>query len=278
VLQNVHQLRRLAPPRAVPALVKRRLDKVWENDAFRAEQEAEMRFLLGCSERASEIPELAYAYAEQMMTRAYMRWHPKVVTSQRIKGLEFLSRRDESRSVILSFMHHHRYEAMFGSILRAGGPPTKVVVTEAITKPEAGIAFAQHMRVARRGGPIVHAEIGTQGLAAELTPGVVMGLAPDFPGRTPVTFLGRKVLAPFGTPRLAQLTNSQIVVATNHRDDEGPYVQLHAPIEPADYADPTDLLVDLLGRFEQPILEWPEALESPRARFGEIPEDASSAG
>ncbi len=273
MLQNVHQLRRLVPPAVVPTVVRRRLDKIWENDAFRAEQESEMEFLLGCSERASEVPQLAHAYAEQMMIRAFMRWHPRVVTSQRIKGLEWLtSRRDESRGVILSFMHHHRYEAMFASIGRAGGPPIKVVVTEAITRPEAGIAFAQHMRLARRGGPTVNAEVGTKGLAAELGPGVVMALAVDFPGRTPVTFLGREVLAPFGTPRLAQLTNSQIVLATNHRDADGPYVQLHEPIEPSDYADPEKLLIDLLGRFEQSILEWPEALESPRARFGEIPE------
>ena len=273
VLQNVHQLRRVVPTAVVPTVVRRRLDKIWENDAFRAEQESEMEFLLGCSERAAEVPQLAYAYAEQMMIRAYMRWHPRVVTSQRIKGLEWLtSRRDESRGVILSFMHHHRYEAMFASIVRAAGPRIKVVVTEAITKPEAGVAFAQHMRLARRGGPIVLAEAGTQGLAAELGPRDVLGLAVDFPGRTPVTFLGRQVLAPFGTPRLAQLTNSQIVLATNHRDADGPYVQLHAPIEPSDYADPGELLTDLLGRFEPSILEWPEALESPRARFGEIPE------
>jgi hypothetical protein len=274
VVQNVHQLRRAVPAAVVPSVVRRRLDRLWENDVFRAEQESEMEFLLGCSERAAEVPQLAYAYAEQMMIRAYLRWHPRLVTSQRIKGLEWLTtRRDESRSMILSFMHHHRYEAMFASIVRAGGPRTTVVVTEAITKPEAGVAFAQHMRLARRGGPIVHAEVGTQGLAAELTPGTVLSLAVDFPGHTPVTFLGRRVLAPFGTPRLAQLTNSLIVLATNHRDDEGPYVQLHPPLEPRDYADPGDLLVDLLGRFEPSVLAWPEALESPRARFGQIVDD-----
>jgi lauroyl/myristoyl acyltransferase len=270
-VQNVHQLRRAVPAAVVPSVVRRRLDRLWEHDAFRAEQEAEMEFLLGCSERAAEVPQLAYAYAQQMMIRAYLRWHPRLVTSQRIKGLEWLtSRRDESRSVILSFLHHHRYEAMFASIVRAGGPRSTIVVTEAITKPEAGVAFAQHMRLVRRGGPIVLAESGTQGLAAELKPGTVLSLALDFPGRTPVTFLGRRVLAPFGTPRLAQLTNSQIVLATHQRDEEGPYVQLHAPLEPTDYADPGDLLVDLLGRFEPSVLEWPEALESPRARFGEI--------
>jgi len=273
LLQNVHQLRRLVPEPLVPRLVKPRLDKLWADDAFRTEQEREMEFLLGCSPRADEVPQLAYAYAEAMMIRAYMRWHPRVVLSQRIEGLQWLTDRDTSRGTILSFMHHYRYEAMFGSIVRAGGPQIKVVVTEAIDRPEAGIAFQQHMRLARRGGPIVYAEVGTRGLAEELEPGAVLALAPDFPGRTPVTFLGRTVLAPFGTPRVAQLTNSPIVVATNERDERGPYVQLHPPIEPGEYDDPEALLVDLLRRFEPSILAWPEVLESPRARFGN-PEDA----
>ena len=72
---------------------------------------------------------------------------------------------------------------MFASIVRAAAPD-KDVVTEAITKPEGGMTFAQRMRLARRGGPIVHAEAGTQGLAAELGPDDV-GLAVDFPGRPP---------------------------------------------------------------------------------------------
>lgn len=269
--QNVQQLRRLVPVGSVPGVVKRRLDKIWEDDAFRAAQEAEMEFVVGKTERASEIPELAYAYAEQMMIRAYLRWHPRAITRQRVQGIEWLTtRRDPARSVILSFMHHHRYDGMFGSVVHAGAPPLTIVITEAIARPEAGIAFAQHLRVAARGGPFVYAEIGTKELAGTLRPGTILALAPDFPGRTPVTFLGRQVLAPFGTARLAELTNSQVVVVTARRDAEGPHLRLHEPLEPRDFAEPLHLLEEMLRQHSEAILDWPEALESPRARFGEI--------
>jgi lauroyl/myristoyl acyltransferase len=274
-MQNLQQLRRLVPVRYVPALVERRLDQLWENDEFRSAQEAEMQFLVGESERAAEVPQLARAYTEQMMIRAHMRWHPRAITRQRVKGIEWLtSRRDPSRSVILSFTHHHRYDGMFGSVVHAGAPPLSIVITEAIARPEAGIAFAQHLRVAARGGTFVNAESGTKELADLLSsPSTILALAPDFPGRTPVTFLGRKVLAPFGTARLAELTNSPVVLVTARRDAEGPYLQLHEPLEPKEYADPGALLEEILRLHGEAILDWPEALESPRARFGEIVEE-----
>lgn len=230
-----------------------------------------MEFLIGKSERAAEVPQLAYAYSEQMMIRAYLRWHPRVITRQRVKGIEWLTtRRDPSRGIILSFTHHHRYDGMFGSLVSAGAPPLTIVITEAISKPEAGIAFRQHLRVASRGGTFVNAERGTNELAALLGPGTILAVAPDFPGRTPITFLGRRVLAPFGTPRLAELTNAPVVMVTHRRDGQGPYLQVEEPLEPTDYRDGASLLDDLMRRHGEAILEWPEALESPGARFGRI--------
>jgi lauroyl/myristoyl acyltransferase len=268
--QNVHQVKRLVPVGLVPSVVQRRVDKLWQLPEFRAMQEAEMEFLLGRSPRAAEVPELAYKYTEQMLIRSHMRWHPRTITRQRVKGVEVLNDRDRSRGVILSFTHHYRYEAVFAAILNAGGPPTTMVATEAITRRDAGAIWRQHIRVARRGGDIVNAEIGVEGLAERLRSGEILGLAVDSPGRTPVTFLGRRVLAPFGTPRLAIATDSPIVLLTQRRDVQGPYVQIHEPIEPSAYADPTDLLVEVLDRHGEAILDWPEVFESPTARFGAI--------
>lgn len=273
VAENVQQLRRAVPIRYIPALVRRRLDQLWEDDAFRAAQEAEMEFLLGRTERAGEVPELAYAYSEQMMIRAFMRWHPRAITRQRVKGIEWLTtRRDRCRSVILSFTHHHRYDGMFGSLARLGAP-SKIIVAPAITRPEAGIAFAQHLRVAARGGEIVPSDGGIEAIAAMLVPGATLALAPDFPGRTPVTFLGRRVLGPSGTARLATMTNSPVVLVTHRRDDLGPYIQVHEPLEPLEHGDTTTLLEVILARHGEAILDWPEALESPGARFGRLEED-----
>lgn len=267
---QAQQVRRLVPVKAVPSLVARRLDRLWENEDFRRGQEREMAALLDASERAGEVPELARAYTEHMLTRAFMRWHPRVVTRQRVKGIEHLTGRDRSRPAILSFMHHHWYDGLFGSLVNAGADPMKIVLTEAIAGPNAGAVWTQHVRVASRGGTFLHAEAGTQELAAQLQPGVVMALAPDFPGRTPVTFLGKQVLAPFGTPRLATLTNSPILLATHRRDAEGAYIQVDAPLEPGDFADPADLLQEILRRHSEAVLAWPEAIESPSARFGKV--------
>ncbi|WP_110208499.1 hypothetical protein [Nocardioides daejeonensis] len=267
-VEQLQHLRRVVPVKAVPGLVERRLEKLWQHDGFRRVHEAEMEFVLGDSPRAGEIPELARAYAAHMMTRSYMRWHPKAVSDVRLKGIERVLDRDKSRGLILSFTHHHRYDGMWAAFVRAGAPRSKIVITEGITRPEAGIQFAQHLRVGRPGGDYLMAESGTKALAAELTPGVVLGMAVDFPGRTPVEFLGKTVLAPFGTPRLAELSNSPIVLVTHRRDAEGPYVQFEEPIDPADYSNPVDLLQEVVRRHSEPILDWPEALESPRARFG----------
>lgn len=269
-VQQLQQTRRLVPVSAVPALAERRLERLWGDEQFRRQQVAAMEFLLGESERADEVPQLAREYTKQMLIRAHMRWHPRVITRQRVKGIEWLTNRDLSRGTILSFTHHHRFDGMFGSLVNAGGPQQKIVITEGLTKREAGVALAQHLRVASRGGEFVFSESGTKALAQQLRPGAVLSIAPDFPGRTPVTFLGRRVLAPMGTPRLAQLTNSPIVLVTHRRDGEGPYLQLEAPLEPGDFDDPVELLEEILRRHAEPILAWPEAVEAPTARFGSL--------
>jgi lauroyl/myristoyl acyltransferase len=268
--QNLKHARRLVPVPLVPLVARRRADKLWANDAFRARQIESMEFLLGESSRADEVPELAYAYTEQMVLREHLRWHPRAISRQRVDGIEWLTtRRDPQRGVIISFTHHHRYDGLFPSLAQLG-LTTKMVINPEIAKPEAGIELAQHLRVAGRGGVFVTTEGGTSALAAHLEPGTNLGLAIDFPGRTPVTFLGRSVLGSFGTPALAVRTNTPVVMATHRRDADGPYVRLDPPLEPSDYPDPSKLLDDLLQRHGEAILDWPEALESPQARFGRI--------
>jgi hypothetical protein len=272
-LQNVHQLRRAVPVRLAPALVRARLDRIWSEPAFRSSQEAEMRFLLEHTDRAGEVGELAYRHAEHMMMRGYLRWHPRAITRQPVRGIEWLTtRRDPARGVLLSFTHHHSYDGLFGSLARYG-VRSQILITPEIAKPEAGIAFRQHLRVAARGGEIVPAVGGTEQLAARLRPGTTLALAPDFPGRTPVTFLGRKVLGSFGTARIATLADSPVVLVTQHQDPAGgSYVQVHPPLESRDFSEPRELLDEVLGRHGEAILAWPEALEAPTARFGHIDE------
>lgn len=267
--QNV---RRAVPLNLAHRLVTRRVERLWEDPGFRTAQEHDMEQLIGATERAGEVPELARAYTEHMLSRTFSRWHPSVVTRQRVQGIERITGRDQSRGAILSFTHHHWYDGLFGSVVHAGGPSMKIVITQEIARPEAGPQWAQHLRVASRGGEFLLAESGTQELAKELQPGVVMAIAADFPGRSPVTFLGRQVLAPFGTPRLATLTDSPVFLVTQRRDAAGPYIQVEDPLDPRDLSDPVELLQEVMRRHGEAILDWPEAIEAAGARFGRIEE------
>jgi len=274
ISQNLRQLRRLIPLPLVPVIVRRRVDKMWRNPAFRASKEDQMRLLLGSTERASEVPELARGLAEQMVLRTHMRWHPKAITRQRVQGMEWLTQRDMSRGMIISFTHHHRYEGMWASLLK-DGVRCKITVSPEIVKPSAGIEFRQHIRVGERGGDIVPIDGGLKALVELLQPGVVVGIAPDFPGTTPVTFLGRRVLGSTGTARLAMMTNSPVALLTHWRDSDGPYIQIGEPIEPGDYTEAIDLTQEILRRHGEAILAWPEALDAPGARFGQLPDEES---
>ena len=250
-------------------MIEKRLDQLWADDAFRAQQEAHMHFLLEYSERAGEVPVLARAYAEQTMLRTWMRWHPRAITRQPVRGIEWLtSRRDPARPVLLSFMHHHRYDGMFGSLNRLGVPIHILTLPDALA-PEAPEQIKQHIRVVRRGGIMVPTTGGTDAVVAAMRPGVTMGIASDVTGQTQVEFLGRKVTGSFGAARIALMTNSPIVLVTAVRDDEHTHhLQLHEPIEPAEFGEPGPLLDEILRRHGEAVLAWPEALDTPLARFG----------
>jgi lauroyl/myristoyl acyltransferase len=270
--EHLHHIRRAVPVRLVPALVRWRLDQLWADPDFRLEQEDQMRYLLEHTERASEIPELGYRYAEQMLLRAHLRWHWRTISHQEVRGVEWLTtRRDPNRAIVLSFMHHNRYDGLFGSLARAGARCHALMARE-LMLPEAGTVYRQHARIVTRGAQVVPADSGTEAIVDVLRPGVTLAIASDFPGRTPVTFLGRRVLGSFGAARIATMTNSPVVLVTARRDGAGSYVQVEPPLEPSDYAGPGELLEDILRRHEEPVLAWPEALDGPKARWGVLEE------
>jgi lauroyl/myristoyl acyltransferase len=141
-------------------------------------------------------------------------------------------------------------------------------MTPEMLSPDAHIAFRQHKNVCLKGTKLIPSVGGTEAIAAHLQPGTVLAIAPDVPGRTPVTFLGRPVLGSFGSARIATMTDSPVVVVSAQREGTGSYVQVHPPLDPRDFADPGDLLTAILRTHEPAILAWPEAVESPFSRFG----------
>ena len=274
-VEQLQQLKRLIPARRLPALVEKRIDKLWEDPAFRSSQEAQLESLLSHTERADEVPELARAYAEWMMLRSYRRFHPRAITHQTVSGAEWLTtRRDPARSYVLCFLHHGQFDGMFAS-LGAHGIPLHVLVSRLIVSPHAAIGFRQHGKVVgrHRRTELVLAEGGTDAIVEQLTPGRILAIAPDIPGRTKVMFLGKERLASFGVARIATVTDSPVVLVTSHRDGDSCSLQLHEPLEPSDFASPGDLLAEIMRRHEPAVLAFPEGLETPAARFGD-PETA----
>jgi len=272
----VQRVRGLVPAAALPVLVRRRVDRLWADPVYRAEQEAEMRFLLEHTSRAGEVADLARGYCEHAMLRSYLRWHPRAITRQPVSGVAWLtSGRDTTRPVVLSFLHHARYDGLFASLARHGADLDILTLPDAL-EPDAPAQIRQHVRVVRRGGRMVPTTGGTAAIVGAMRPGSVWAIASDVPGRTPVEFLGRKVLGSFGAARIAFLTDSPVVLVTSHRADPGldpglsaaSRLQVHAPLEPRDFAGPAELLAEILRRHGEAVLAWPEALDNPRARWG----------
>ncbi|MFL6108141.1 MAG: hypothetical protein ACJ72L_14360 [Marmoricola sp.] len=260
--------------RMLPGLVQRRADKLWQVDAIRAKYIAEMTFLVGKTERAGEIEELAKGMCYQEVLRQHLRYHPRYVTRQPVEGVEQLTTgRDVSRPVILSFMHHARYDGMWGSIARHG-VKMKMLALPDLLDPNAAKFIRQHIAVARRGGEVISIAGGSEAIIAELGPGVVMGIGLDVPSRTPVTFMGRKVRGSSGTPRIAMKTDAIIHVVTSRRNDDGSStVVIGPPLDPRDYATAEEMLDVMLDEHSAAMLAWPEAAESPAANWGHLDDE-----
>lgn len=231
-----------------------------------------MRYLLERTDRAPEIPQLARKFARHALMRTYLRWHPEELWNQQVRGVERLTTdRDPGRSIILNFMHHNWYEGLFTSLARAGAPVTILGSTKLLV-PGTSVGYRQHMRVVMGRNHFIPATGGLDHIQAQLQPGMVMAVASDVPGHTEVTFLGRRVRASFGAALMACRTNSPVVVVTPRREGEGHYIQLHEPLEPKDFAEPMDLLNEMLRQHAEAVLAWPEVLEMPRARWGIVEE------
>jgi len=273
VSDQVQRVRGLVPVRALPALIGRRVDALWRDDAFRSSQVAEMQFLLEHTDRAHEIEDIARGYTEFSMLRAYRRWHPRHLSRQAVSGVEWLTtRRDPSRGVLLSFLHHGQYEGLFPSLARVGVAVDIVVAAEAFD-PASPIELRQHFKVASQSPltTMVPATVGTSGMVDRLQSGSILALASDVSGRTPMRFLGRELMGSFGAARIATETNSPVVLVTSHPGENGlPRLQVHEPLEPSAYAEPADLLVDMMRLHEGPVLAWPEAFDGPYTRLSQL--------
>lgn len=250
---------------------RKRVAAQWENNPeFRANAEANMEYLLGNSERAAEIPQIAREYAEFDALRNYRRWRPRQLLRQRVEGVEWLTtKRDHSRGIVLSFVHHGQYDGLVASLARVGVPVRGVVAPEAFDK-KTPLQLRRHYQLCGMvpESPLLSTDVGSKGMIEALEKSEILVIASDVAGRTPLTFLGREMTGSFGAARFAVQANAPVVLFTSHQDPDGnPFFRAHEPIEPKDFPDPADLLVEIMRRHEPAVLAWPAAFDSPRGRL-----------
>jgi lauroyl/myristoyl acyltransferase len=268
---RAQEIRRFIPLPVLLAIGRRRVAGLMKNDAFRELQETNMRWLLENTDRAEEVPVLAREYAEFDVLRNYRRWHAKPLITQRVEGAQWLTtERDPDRGVVLSFMHHGQYDGLVGSLHGAGINVHGLVAPDA-WDPDAPVQIRQHYKLCGMipESPLVSTAEGSAKLAERLEKDhVILAIATDVAGRTPITFLGRQMLGSFGAVKLALQTNSPVTLVTSHENPDGsPFFRLHEPIEPKDFPDSQDLLNEILRRHEPAVLAWPAAYDSPHGRL-----------
>lgn len=273
---SVARLRAMVPNPLLPALWGLRTRVAWRSEGVREDARAQMRFLL------PELPEaglddVARAYVRYQARRGELRWHPELLLSLRVEGMEHMrAAQAQGRGVLLNFIHHGYYDGAFPSIARLGAPG-HIVVYPYMLEPDAPLWLQQHVRIgSANGGTATSAAIGTEGLVALLEEGNVVAIASDVPGKTPIKLFGREVLGSFGAARLPMATGSPVVVLTSEEDEQGPYIRLHEALEPGDFDTPQALLEAMFAIHEEVVLRWPEAYDLPLSRFA-LPEDAGHA-
>jgi lauroyl/myristoyl acyltransferase len=269
--RTVAALRRAVPAPLLPLLVAVRTRLAWSRAAVRADARAQMGFLLEHTRPEADLETVARAYVRYQARRGELRWHPRLVTRMRVKGIEHLAgARDRGHGVLLNFMHHGYYDGAFPSFARLG-VRCNMVVYPYMLEPDAPLWLQQHVALACiGGGRPVSAAVGTEGMLDLLGSGEVLAIASDVPGRTPLRFAGRDVLGSFGAARLATDAAAPVVVMTSEEDARGPYIRLHAPLEPAAFASPQELLEAMLAIHESAQTRWPEATDLPLSRWGRV--------
>jgi lauroyl/myristoyl acyltransferase len=272
-----NRLRARVPRALLPALVAARTRLAWRQPAVREDARAQMRFLLEQTELDPDIDAVARAYVRYQARRGELRWHPELLTSLPVQGIDhLLAARDRGRGVVLNFVHHGYYDGAFPSVARLGAP-AHLVVYPYMLEDDAPLWLRQHVKVgSSHGGTAVSAGVGTDGLLDLLRRGEVLAIASDVPGKTPISFVGRTVRGSFGAARLATVASAPVVVMTSEENADGPVIRLHEPLDPADFAAPEALLQRMLAIHESVILRWPEATDLPLSRWGTVEAEATS--
>jgi lauroyl/myristoyl acyltransferase len=228
-----------------------------------------MRFVVGDSASEAEIDRLADAHLKRASWLMETRWRPGLVNGQGVDGLENLrAALDEGKGCLLSFTHHGDYVGGFPSIARAGQPVTAIAAS-GMFDPEEPLWTEQHRRIITsvKGSTAVDVAGGSRVIRELLGQGKAVAIAIDFPGHTPIRFLGHDLQLSSGGTWIAIDMDVPVVVMTARRHPTkslgSTTVVLSPALHPRNFGSPQELQQELARQLEAAILEWPEALEEP---------------
>jgi lauroyl/myristoyl acyltransferase len=269
-------VRRAIPQPLLPLVIGVRSWVAWARPSVRRDARRQMRFLLERGRPDADIDVHARRYVRRQVSRGELRWHPDLVTQQRVVGIEsLLAARAHGRGVLVACMHHGQFDGAFPSIARLGGVTFHMTAFPSTLSDQAPGWIRQHVRVCKVGGnQPVSIEIGTPGITRLLQEGALVGLALDVPGRTRVRFAGRELVGSFGAARIAASTGAPVVAVTHEVDAQGPYLQVHEGLRAEDFESPHALLEELLRVFERAVLATPHEVDIPTSRWG-VPQEAA---
>jgi lauroyl/myristoyl acyltransferase len=255
----VETARKSVPSALVPWVVKARVRRALRNPVIWHQARLQMEFLLAKSRPEVDLDDAARRYIEHEAWRSERRWHPKML-QQRIEGADRLRELAAGpRGVIVTFMHHG---ADGGASLATWGLRFTIVAHQNWFDPDTPSWMRQALRVTSRGQDVISVAEGSKGIKERLAAGATVALALDVPGRTEVSFAGRRVMGASGAARIATEMDVPVVMWTAHRDDDGvPFLRMSEPIEPRDFGSVEEFLAELVRRHEESVLDWPEALQ-----------------
>jgi lauroyl/myristoyl acyltransferase len=260
-------------------LLARRTKAALQSPYRRAVALEQMTYLLSDVASPEEIEAAAERYIEFSLYEDELRWHPRRSVRHRVEGGEhLLAAKAEGRGVILHFAHHAFYSGTFAAIRRATGVETHALVRHGALGWNVGPSLRQHMLVVRRGGALLYAGLGSNGVTERLAQGDVVAMASDAPGSSVVSFLGHDVKCSSGAVWTAREANTPIITVDGWRDEDGKdVIRLSPPVYPADH-DPKELLQLLVSRHEEAILAWPEATFAPTLTWPRVKPPTDAAG
>ena len=249
--------------------LRARLD--WRRPAVREDARAQMRFLLEHTRPDADLDAVARAYVRYQARRGELRWHPELLTSLRVEGIEHLLGARDRGPRRGAQLRPPRLLRRRVPLDREARGRAHMVVHPYMLEPDAPLWLQQHLRVgtAHGGTAVQLTAIGTDGLTDLLRRGEIVAIASDVPGRTLLRFAGREArLVRRGPARRRH--RAAVVVMTSEEDADGPVIRLHEPLDPADADSPQDLLQRMLTIHEAVILRWPEATDLPLSRWGTL--------